>query len=322
MPEALNCPPVSVPPSVPCPEELCAPITPPLAGCDPLSRVPAQAFDSSDGVRLSCAPREHCGVREVPRILVMGVDPCETNCPPAPQVFECTEVKTLTQSFTRNNCPIGTTAGTALFSVSQSASAFSLVSQADACLKAGLLATDQAQADLTANGQAYANANALCVGGVPECRGIMSLNVQADCPKCIGSMVLDVDVLCPPPPCVGSMTLVIDAVCPPFPPPPVFFGVLHVDGFPQNVTLGICNYLVNALISGLPEGCVVDLQATIGGLNVGAIVQRTVLNGVCEASVMHLNKVAATALYGWKVTNLSCANAVMGNPARQIPLSC
>jgi hypothetical protein len=257
----------------------------------------------------------------------MGNDPCETSCPPCPEIFECTQSRTLSQVFTRNNCPIGSSPAQATYTVTQNATAFSTLSLVDACLKAGLLATDQAQADIAGNGQAFANSNAVCIDGPPECIGHMSLNVLTLCPQCIGTMTLDIDTVCPPiippiPPCIGTMTLDIDTICDGLLPPSAGFLTVSIVKIqlPNQVVLGECTKTVTAVITNLPEGCIVTLQPIINGNNFGASVQATVVNGIATANFIRADNVSTS--FGWKVLSLSCVGSTMINTTASQFASC
>ncbi|TXG76844.1 hypothetical protein E6Q11_03940 [Candidatus Dojkabacteria bacterium] len=74
---------------------------------------------------------------------------------------------TQSQTFTRNNCPVGETGSTVTYTVAANTYS-SAISQADA--------DNQALADIAANGQAYANANGTCSGS--GCVAITSVSLS------------------------------------------------------------------------------------------------------------------------------------------------
>lgn len=81
-----------------------------------------------------------------------------TNATCTPRTYTSTRTYTGSATFTRNNCPANTTAGSVVYNATASGTASSTVSQADADSKA----LANAQATYNTDGQNYANANASC----------------------------------------------------------------------------------------------------------------------------------------------------------------
>lgn len=79
--------------------------------------------------------------------------------------YTSTQTYTGSASFTRNNCPANTTAGSVVYNATASGTASSTVSQAEA----DRLALANAQAKYNTDGQNYANANASCSEEVKYC---------------------------------------------------------------------------------------------------------------------------------------------------------
>lgn len=81
-----------------------------------------------------------------------------TNATCTPRTYTSTRTYTGSATFTRNNCPANTTAGSIVYNATASGTASSTVSQAEA----DRLALANAQAKYNTDGQNYANANASC----------------------------------------------------------------------------------------------------------------------------------------------------------------
>lgn len=195
-----------------CPETVCtvvprtpvpapAPKLAPQLGTDPISETTTKVT-SCDGCELVNTPINN-PVRQPTRTIVMGADPCTPNCPPPPQIFECEKTVTLSQVYTRNNCPSGAVAGNATYETSATALAYSLASLADACAKATNAATNAAQADILANGQAYANINGACTSAPLVCTYQILLDVDASCESAVTPVT----------PCTYAINYAVSQVC-------------------------------------------------------------------------------------------------------------
>jgi hypothetical protein len=151
------------------------------------------------------------------RNIVMQLDTCVVQCPPVQTLFSCDKTVTLSQVFTRNNCAATDIAGTATYSASATATAYSTLGESDACAKATVMATQIAQKDINTNGQGYANTHASCTATVvPQCTYVIAINLTEECESaatiCTYGIALIVSQECELP-CTYVINLDIDEVC-------------------------------------------------------------------------------------------------------------
>jgi hypothetical protein len=153
------------------------------------------------------------------RTIVMQLDTCAVQCPPVvtPTIYECAKTVTLTQNFTRNNCAPTDISGSIDYTATATVTAYSTLSDADACTKATVLATQAAQKDINTNGQGYANTNASCTPTVvAPCTYVIAVNAVSVCETaqtaCTYGIALMVNSECEPD-CTYVIDLDIDEVC-------------------------------------------------------------------------------------------------------------
>lgn len=153
------------------------------------------------------------------RTIVMQLDTCTVQCPPVvtPTIYECAKTVTLTQNFTRNNCAASDIAGSINYTATATVTAYSALSDTDACAKATVLATQAAQKDINTNGQGYANTNASCTPTVvTPCTYVIAVNAISVCEAaatvCTYGIALMVNSECELP-CTYVIDLDIDEVC-------------------------------------------------------------------------------------------------------------
>jgi hypothetical protein len=100
-------------------------------------------------------------IRAETRTLTMRHDHCADTPNTTMQVFESTKLSTKSRDFAKNDCATGK-GSTVTYTATRTATAYSMVSQADADTKAQQIADSIATADANANGQTYANSIGTC----------------------------------------------------------------------------------------------------------------------------------------------------------------